>query len=216
MAAAPETLPGPPLKESAFIVVDVQRLFFDPTPWHVPAMSSIFPPLKALLRAAGARTIFTRFRTPPRAEDASGSWQTYYRRWRDVLAERLPERLFHIVPEVAACAPEAIVCDKFTYSAFEAARFREALARLRPRHLVMAGVETDVCVLATLFGAVDRGFPVWLVRDAVASADAAASDAVLDTLLPRLPEQVHIVTSHQLLAAWAGEPEAGQAHDANG
>lgn len=199
------TAPVPPLHESAFIVVDVQRLFFERTPWHVPHMPAILPRLKVLLRAARERTVFTRFMTPRRPEDAPGSWQTYYRRWEDVLASRLPAPMFDVVPEVAACAPEAPVCDKFTYSAFESAAFVEAIGRLHPRHVVLAGVETDVCVLATLFGAMDRGFSVWIVEDAVTSADSAASTAILRTVLPRLPEQVNIVPSQHLLAGW--EPD---------
>ena len=35
--------------------------------------------------------------------------------------------------------------------------------------LVVTGGETDICVLATVLGAVDRGFRVVLVSDAICS-----------------------------------------------
>jgi nicotinamidase-related amidase len=97
-----------------------------------------------------------------------------------------------------------MLVDKPTYSAFEAAAFRSALAALDADTLIVSGVETDSCVLATLFGAVDRGFRVIAAADAMASGSPAAHAAVFATLLPRLGQQVEVATTAEILAAWGG------------
>jgi nicotinamidase-related amidase len=93
------------------------------------------------------------------------------------------------------------VVDKATYSLFECEAGIRALEATGADTLLVSGGETDVCVLATLLGAVDRGYRVVLVTDAVASFSAAGHQAVLDAVLPRLPEQVELATTDTVLAA---------------
>jgi nicotinamidase-related amidase len=188
--------------DALHVAVDVQGMFLEPTRWQVEAMPSILPNIAALAGAAPGRTIFTRFMPPLKAEDAAGSWRRYYRHWSEFTGEALSPDRIAIVPPLAGQAAEAILIDKATYSAFEAESFRSCLAELRADTLIFSGVETDVCVLATLLDAVDRGFRVVAVADAVASGSPAAHEAVLRTLLPRLADQVEIATTAETLAAW--------------
>ena len=78
--------------------------------------------------------------------------------------------------------------------------FMETMARRRPDTLIFTGVETDVCVLASVLTAVDRGYRVIVVTDAVASSDAAAHRATLQVILPRFDQQIELVDVAQLLA----------------
>jgi nicotinamidase-related amidase len=49
--------------------------------------------------------------------------------------------------------------------------------------LVVTGGETDICVLATVLGAVDRGFRVVLVSDAICSSADQTHDALMELYL---------------------------------
>ena len=67
--------------------------------------------------------------------------------------------------------------------------------------MILTGVETDVCVLATALSAVDRGFRVIVVSDAVASSDMDSHRACLELVYPRYDQQIELVTCEELLAS---------------
>ena len=67
---------------------------------------------------------------------------------------------------------------------------------------MLTGAETDVCILATLFDAVDYGFRVVVARDAVCSSSDAGHDAVLHMLSQRLSIQVEVAEMEEILSAW--------------
>ncbi|MEM0907168.1 MAG: isochorismatase family protein [Pseudomonadota bacterium] len=193
------SLPHGPLRGAHLIVVDMQRLFVDPGgPWHCPDADAIIPPIAALM-AASEHTVFTRFITPTAPEDAVGAWQHYYHRWRDVLAPALPAGATDVVRALEA--PEAQYVDKTTYGAFEAPAFEAAVPPHAP--LVVCGVETDVCVLATVFSAVDRGHRVVVAADAVASSDRDGHDAALLIMARRFDPQIELAPTADILAAMA-------------
>jgi nicotinamidase-related amidase len=73
----------------------------------------------------------------------------------------------------------AIISDKTRYSAFAEPVL---LAHLRERdagELIVSGSETDVCVLATVLDAVDLGYRVIVVRDAVCSSSDEGHDMLM-------------------------------------
>ena len=79
------------------------------------------------------------------------------------------------------------------------------LDRLRRRGvdtLVITGAETDVCVLAAVLGAVDRGYRVVLPTDALCSSSDRTHDALLTLYRERYGMQVETATTEMVLAAW--------------
>jgi nicotinamidase-related amidase len=68
--------------------------------------------------------------------------------------------------------------------------------------LVVTGAETDVCVLATVLGAVDRGYRVVIPTDALCSSSDHTHDAMLTLYRERYGQQVEAVTADQLLGSW--------------
>jgi nicotinamidase-related amidase len=187
---------------TAHVVVDMQRLFGHATAWQVPCLATVIEPIATIARRHPAQTIFTRFITPHSADDAAGSWRRYYQRWPMVLRGNIDAALLDLVEPLAAFVPPAEICDKTTFSAFHSAPFLAALDRRQVDTLVITGAETDVCVLATAFDAVDHGYRVIVVADAVTSLSESGHRATLDAIFARMDQQVEIVTVDAVLAAW--------------
>lgn len=178
------------------VVVDVQEAFVGATAWHVPGLAERVAAIAHLAAIAGAeRTLLTLFRP---ARRLVGSWRPYYRAFP---AMRDRNRSHWRIVEPLAHA--GTVIEKSTYSAFAAPAFVSALHRMRPRALAVCGAETDVCVLATVQDAVDRGIPVAVLEDLCASADPAGHRAAL-TIWRRLPQQVRVLRWDEFLAGGDG------------
>jgi nicotinamidase-related amidase len=191
---------GPLGVGTVHLAVDMQRLFMQGR-WTVPGIPAITPNVIALAEALPDRTLFTRFVVPPTAEHATGQWRHYYRYWWDYTGAALAPALIEIGDALAPYAHPGNTVDKPTHSAFEAPALMRALAGLGAETLVVTGAETDVCVLGTILGAVDRGFRVVAVSDAMASSSEAGHAATLAHILPRFDQQVDIMTTAEVLAA---------------
>ena len=189
------------------VAVDMQRLFAEPTVWHTPGLADILPKVVLLARHAPRRTVFTRFVPADMPEDATGAWRGYYERWRSVTRAEMGHEPVELVDSLRELAPPARVCDKSTHSAFNSGDFRDVVTYSGAEVLVLTGVETDVCVLGTALDAVDEGFYVVMVSDAVASSVPECHRVTLESILPRFDEQVVIATTAEVLAAW--RPERG-------
>ncbi len=71
-----------------------------------------------------------------------------------------------------------LVLDKNTSSAFHSSPMDLLLRNMKVQTLVLTGLATDQCVLATAIDAADRGFHVILAADACAGFDAGSAEAV--------------------------------------
>ena len=190
-------------KRAVHACIDMQRLFAEGSDWSSPVVHTIEPKVSRIAAHAPHLTLFTRFLTPERAEDAQGQWQIYYRHWKSVLASNLGHDLLDLLPPLRRFVPPARVIDKYVHSAFEAPEFQQALDDLDADTIIFTGVETDVCVLATALTAVDRGYRTILVSDAIASSSPPGHRSALDDIYPRFDQQVELIDTNALLRAWA-------------
>ena len=69
--------------------------------------------------------------------------------------------------------------------------------------------ETDVCVLATMLGAIDWGFRTIFVPDALCSSADETHDAMMNVYMNRFAQQVECVTTETILDSWPGRARAG-------
>jgi nicotinamidase-related amidase len=199
---------GPLTPRSIHLCVDMQNMFAEETPWHTPWMRRVLPVVERLAARRPAQTVFTRFLPPPRPEAMPGAWQRYYARWREFTGERIDPRLLGLVPALARLAPPAAVVDKHFYSAFREPGLARLLQERAADALVVTGAETDVCVLATVLGAVDHGYRVILVTDALCSSSDATHDALLELYRNRFAQQIETADAETVLACWLDAPLA--------
>jgi nicotinamidase-related amidase len=198
-----DTLPFGRLGAGAVhLCIDMQTLFAERTDWHLPWLERVLPTVLRIARAHPARTVFTRFVPPEKPEEMPGAWRRYYARWRHMTQDRLDPRLVGLVPPLAELAPPAMVVDKRHYSPFAEPALPALLRRRRANTLVITGAETDVCVLATVLAAVDRGYRVVLARDALCSASDRTHDALMTLYAERFGQQIELAEAERILAAW--------------
>lgn len=194
---------APLTNRSVHLCVDMQRLFSSEGPWPTPWLERVLPIAARLTERFPERTVFTRFITPANAAEMPGSWQRYYERWKQATREQLDPRLLELLPPLAKFVPPAQVIDKTRYSGFALSGLAEHLATRDADALIITGAETDVCVLATVLGAVDRGYRVILVTDGVCSVSDEGHDSLLNLYQQRFSQQIETADSETVLSEWS-------------
>lgn len=181
------------------LCIDMQRMFAEETPWHVPWMRNVSPQVLEVAQRHPHRTIFTRFVPPQRAEDMSGTWRAYYEKWQMMTVETLGSDLVDLVPSLKSLVPPARIFDKMTYSPWTTGELHRSITGEGVDTLVVTGGETDVCVLAAAIGAIDLGYRVILLKDAVCSGADETHDASLELLGDRFSVQLQISSTEEFL-----------------
>lgn len=186
---------------SQHIVVDMQEVFATNPQWGFAGIYEIVPAISRLAAAKPRQTLWTRFISAHSAEEAVGAWAALYRLWPGATLSAGAQ--MDILPALQPyIADPAQVFDKPTYSSFHSAALIAELKRRGADTLVLSGVETDVCVLATLMEAVDRGYFVVLATDALTSSDPDGHRQILDVIPRRLKSQVFTATIDDILEQW--------------
>jgi nicotinamidase-related amidase len=98
--------------------------------------------------------------------------------------------------------PPAKVIDKRVYSPWTEGHLDQMLAGSTVDTLVISGGETDVCVLATILGAIDRGYRVVLAADAVCGSADETHDALMRLYSSRFSEQMEVAGAREILEHW--------------
>jgi nicotinamidase-related amidase len=188
------------------ICVDMQLMFQEETPWRMPWMERVLPCVQEIVHRHADRTIFTRFITAEHAGDGPGAWSRYWTKWAAMTQDQLDPALLDLIPDLARFCPPAQVIDKRVNSPWRTPELPHALQTRKCDTVVVTGGETDVCVLATVLGAVDRGYRVIVVTDALCSSADETHEAVLTVYASRYGQQIETVTTIEVLNAWKRSP----------
>jgi nicotinamidase-related amidase len=197
-----ELLPFPLTERSVHLCIDMQRIFSVEGVWPTPWMDRVLPLVVALAERYPERTIFTRFIPPERSDQMPGMWQRYYMRWRQATREYLDHRLLELMPPLSVLCPPARVIDKTRYSAFAEPKLIAHLQERQADALIISGSETDVCVLATVLDAVDLGYRVIVVRNAICSSSDEGHDMLMRLYHTRYSEQIETADAATVLSRW--------------
>lgn len=191
----------PLTNRSQHVVVDMQEVFASNPQWGFAGIHAIVPAIARLAAAKPAQTLWTRFISAHSAEQAEGSWAALYRLWPGATLEAGAQ--MDILPSLLPLVARSdAVFDKPTYSAFHNPAFVAALKERQADTLVLSGIETDVCVLATLLEAVDRGYFVVMPEDALTSSDVDGHKQIMDVIPRRLKSQVFTADVATILEQW--------------
>jgi nicotinamidase-related amidase len=172
----------------------MQRIFRDPdSQWSCAGYDDAAERVSELTAALADRVVWTRFVRDPLEH---GSWKDYYDRWK-----RCREPEGSSVWDLTLPIAEAdAVLSLPTFGKWGA-----ELAELTRNHdrIVVCGVATDCCVLATVLGAVDAGKHVTVAVDACAGATERAHEQGLE-LMAMLGPMVTLATTAELVGPMAG------------
>jgi nicotinamidase-related amidase len=189
-------------EKTVHVCIDMQVIFSAAGIWPTPWMERVLPVITEIAGRFPERTIFTRFITPEQPGHMPGMWQHYYKRWREATRSQIDPALLELMPSLKRLAPPAVVINKTRYSAFAEPHLAARLKQHGCDGLIITGSETDVCVLATVLGAVDLGYRVIVVRDAICSSSDEGHDALLRVYHGRYSEQIETASAEEVLARW--------------
>jgi nicotinamidase-related amidase len=196
------------ITNAVHLCIDMQNIFAPGGVWQTPWMERVLPAVVTLTALNPERTIFTRFITPETPDKRPGRWQQYFQRWKQATRAELPPQQLDLVPELQRFAPPALVVDKPGYSAFTSPKLYPLLIERKVGTVILSGTETDVCVLATALAAVDLGFRVVIVEDALCSSLDAGHDALMTLYRNRFSEQIDLVELNHLKELWLAAESA--------
>ncbi|MDA9404391.1 cysteine hydrolase family protein [Bradyrhizobium sp. CCBAU 45389] len=190
------------IRDAVHLCIDMQNIFAPGGLWETPWMERVLPAIVTIVSRHEARTAFSRFITPQHPEDRPGQWRSYFRRWEQATRNHLPASALDLVPALARHVPPARIIDKPAYSAFSNPALAASLIEKGIGTVVITGTETDVCVLSTVLSAVDLGFRVVIVEDALCSSSDVGHDALMTMYRTRFHGQVDLVTAEELAEFW--------------
>jgi nicotinamidase-related amidase len=202
--AAESTLRDEPLPPTAMhLCVDMQRLFGPGTDWALAWMPRVLPRIIRLCELGPERTIFTRFIPARRPGEGQGTWLRYYRHWWSMTIEAIGADMVELMPELARYVPPAETIDKPVYSPWWGPDLQQRLRARGCDTVIVSGGETDMCVLATVLGAVDLGYRTVLVQDAVCSSSDESHDSMLELFGKRYGHHVEVATVAEVAELWS-------------
>jgi nicotinamidase-related amidase len=176
----------PSLGRPAVLVIDMHRGSIDPPGTvFVPAGRAIVPALGRLLRrsrAAGVPVVYIVHQVRPDGTDARNPFwleaasvgdlypnvreQTVGSPWTELAAGLEPAPGDHVIP-------------KKRYGAFSGNDLAFLLRNLGVETLILTGVETEICVLATAYHAFNEDYRIVVASDGTAGLEPDLADAAL-------------------------------------
>jgi len=89
-----------------------------------------------------------------------------------IVTEQYPKGLGPTIPEIASLLPDSEPISKVAFSCCGEAQFMQTLEASGRNQVLIAGIETHVCVYQTTCDLLSRGYEVDVVADAVSSRSA--------------------------------------------
>lgn len=191
-----------PREHTVHLCVDMQRMFAERTAWQTIWANKILPQVLALTERNPVQTVFTRFIPVEKPDQGHGIWKKYYEHWDCMTLAKLDNGLIDLIPELARFTPPAEVIDKHVYGPWGQTDLHLRLQQRGINTLIISGGEIDICVLATVLGAVDFGYRVIVASDALCSSDDNSYDSILSVLKQRFSIQIEVQETEKILSNW--------------
>jgi len=96
--------------------------------------------------------------------------------------EQYPEGLGPTIPEVAGLLTDVDTISKLSFSCWGNEQFRARLAGTGRKQVLIAGIETHICVYQTSMSLLSEGYEVHVIADAVSSRTLENKKTALDKI----------------------------------
>jgi nicotinamidase-related amidase len=176
----------PTLARAAVLVIDMHRGSIEPPGTvFVPDGAAVVPAVARLVdaaREADVPVIFVVHQIRPDASDAQSPFWTEAESVGDLypnVREQIVGAHWTELADGLEVQPGDHVVPKKRYGAFSGNDVQFLLRNLDVETLVLAGVETEICILATAFHAFNEDYRVVVASDGTAGLDAELADAAL-------------------------------------
>lgn len=161
------------------LVVDMQNAYTKDGPWTCPHMDRAANRIIRLINSGRfGQIIFTRFDAP---QNPVGRWKDY-----NEINREINEDVFmnDLIPQLQPYTKKYPLYSKSAYSSMTVPEIQTAVQDCIKRggSLVLTGVVSECCVLATAFQAIDMGCPVIYIKDACAGNSDETEEAVVKVL----------------------------------
>jgi nicotinamidase-related amidase len=121
-----------------------------------------------------------------------------------LVTEQYPKGLGRTLPEVAALLKDAEVFEKTSFSCCGVAGFEQRVRALNADEIVLAGIETHVCVLLTALDLARLGFRTAVAADATCSRRRESRDL---GLAQARQEGVVVTSTETAVFSWLGRAD---------
>lgn len=188
------------MKNTALIMIDMQRGFIDPaSPLCIASAAATVPKCAELIRRCHEDDIPVVYAVRHYRADGSDVEKTRYKIWAEggrPLSEVCDERISDAFPEQFEVLEQDRVIVKPRFSAFFATELDLVLRRLGVETVILAGTTTPNCIRTTCYDALSLDYDVIVLSDCTSSVSDAVQRANLEDM-QRIGAK--IITSAQLL-----------------
>lgn len=183
------------LKQDLILVTDMQKVYLKGQKWACKNINSASGNIIRILNKCDCDVMFTAFAAP---QNPKGQWKTYNRVNVDV--NSCPE-MSEIIDKFKRYIKKYPLLIKDKYSSLSNEIVRKSAYKMMQNggRIVLTGVVSECCVLSTAMAAIDLGFKVIYLKDAVAGSNKKYEKAA--ELIMRGMEPVHskIMTTQEYL-----------------
>ncbi|MBQ1826411.1 MAG: cysteine hydrolase [Erysipelotrichaceae bacterium] len=166
-------------RRDLLLVIDMQNAYTSKGPWYCPSIDKATGNIISLIESDRFdQIIFTRFDA---AIKPVGTWRQYNEINREVNEDAY---LNQIVEPLLPYISQHPLYSKSTYSSLTVPEIREAVERCISKNgsVVLTGVVSECCVLASAFQAIDMGAYVTYIRDGCAGVNEQTENSVIEVL----------------------------------
>lgn len=185
---------GEPLSDTALLLIDLQNSYLVqdvrdalgwPPIWRLDQVVTECRELAESARSMSVPVVYSRQLPSPAGSLALNPRSARHRRLRAPLLPRLTaeDRLWRSqIIDAVAPQPNDLVLDKTRHSFFAYTELDPILRSMGVRRLIVAGLQTNVCVEATVRAGLERNFEVAVAEDAVSTDGPALHVAALNAM----------------------------------
>ena len=179
------------------VVVDMQNAYLEDQCWACTKTSSCAEQIAKLIDDGVCdNVVFTEYLAP---ENPVGTWVTYNEVNAEVNADAWLNEVVDGLKPYLGTYP---LYSKSTYSSFGNPDFKALMARAG--RIVITGVMSECCVLATAIDAIDTGTPVVYLTDACSGSSQEYEDMVVALMEFASPTHTAVMTTDEYAALRQG------------